>query len=652
VSVPQVALARPPRQSGRVRHVGAWLGAGWLVVVVLLSLTVQWWSSWGVNQQDITDVLKGPSATHWLGTDDLGRDVLTRLFASGATTIGTALLAVAVAFAIGVPVALIAAEREGWSEKGLSRVAEILLSLPSTVVLLAVVGVFGTRLAIVMTVLGVLLSAAVYRVMLGSARSAHRELYVDAARVDGLTVWRVNLRHIVPTLLPTIAVQASLLFAVSLLIESGLAFLGFGPSPPAPSWGAMIALASTNIYGDPWLMVPTGLVLALTVMSANAIGDGLGRRARQGAQAVPAASEAVARSTAASSDARDEDLARDGEDSILWASDLVVSVEGGPDLVTGVSLALPPGRVLGLVGESGCGKTMTALALLGLCPPGVRVTSGSVEVAGQAMDSLSEKGRRQVLGRVISYVSQEPTVALDPMFSVGYQLTQPIRRMRGVSRSEARVIAADLLARVGIVDPRLVLKRYPHQLSGGMAQRVAIALALSGSPQILVADEPTTALDVTVQAELLSLFRSLVADTGLAIMLVTHDLGVVADVCDDVAVMYAGQVVERGTVREVLDRPRHPYTQALLSADPHVANADGPPTRLPTIAGQVPPPEAWTPHCRFAPRCEHARAACAVPVALVRQGDVLVRCVRSAELDEARHPVGAHVNDGGARGDH
>jgi peptide/nickel transport system permease protein len=214
------------------------------------------------------------------------------------------------------------------------------------------------------------------------------------------------------------------------------------------------------------------------------------------------------------------------------------------------------------------------------------------------------------------------------VFSIGYQLTQPIRRFRGVGRAQARRIAEELLGQVGIVDARRMLRSYPHQLSGGMAQRVCIALALTGSPKLLIADEPTTALDVTVQAEILSLLRSLVQARGLSVVLVSHDLGVIADLCDEVAVMYAGQVVESGTVADVLGQPTHPYTAALLGANPHVADGLPVPERLPSIPGTVPAPADWPGGCRFAGRCSLATDACAEPVPATRaHGSGSVRCV-------------------------
>jgi peptide/nickel transport system permease protein len=334
--------------------------------------------------------------------------------------------------------------------------------------------------------------------------------------------------------------------------------------------------------------------------------------------------------------------AADGE---LIVEDLVLGVDGGPALVTGVSLRVQPGRVMGLVGESGCGKSVTSYAILGLLSPGLSVRSGRIQWGATDLAQADEQTLSKVRGHDIAFISQEPSRALDPMFTIGWQLAVTIKRLRGVNSGEAKRIAAQLLEDVGIVDAPRVLKSYPHQISGGMAQRVAIALALSGSPRLLVADEPTTALDVTIQAEILGLLRGLIADRGMSIILVTHDLGVVADLCDDVSVMYAGQIVETGSVRDVLVRPEHPYTMALLAADPHaIIDFEGT-TRLASIPGQVPLPGSWTTGCRFAQRCRFARDECltAIPLGARAEGVGGVRCIRRDEVrgrqEEWRQPV-------------
>jgi len=637
----------PPAQRRGIpsflRRPGAALGVGWLVFLVIASFTAPLWRPYEVDEQDLAHRLEGPSAAHWLGTDPNGRDILSRIFTAGAEPLLVSTLTVLVAFGIGVPLALMAAQRGRRTEQVTSRLTEIVMALPSTILLLAVIGVIGIKIYLVMGILGILIAAVVYRIMLGVAQSVRQRLYVDAARVNGLGSLAVNLRHVLPGMATVIAVQAAQLFGIALLIQSGLAFLGFGPAEPQPSWGVMIQQASQHIYDAPWLMVPTGLVLALTVVSVNELADAIAGKVTAEKVRPRRRIRVVASTASAPAD----------PGAVLELRDLSVAVDDGPQLVTGVSFTLRPGRVLGLVGESGCGKTMTARSLLGLLPDGVSVSGGSILWQGRELVGLSDRELNRIRGREIAMISQEPMVALDPMFSIAYQLTQPIRRFRGVGRAEARTIAAELLRNVGIVDAERVLKSYPHQLSGGMAQRVCIALALTGEPKLLIADEPTTALDVTVQAEILSLLRALVRDTGLSVVVVSHDLGVVADICDDVAVMYAGEVVESGSAVAVLDDAAHPYTMALLGANPHVPDGEPVPVRLASIPGTVPAPGSWPTGCRFATRCQFAQEQCTVPFVSLpaHGGDITtgsVRCIRVEELARANatwdaDDVGAEV---------
>ncbi|MCY1676278.1 dipeptide/oligopeptide/nickel ABC transporter permease/ATP-binding protein [Pseudarthrobacter sp. SL88] len=617
---------------------GAVAGLLWLAALVVASLTAPLWLPFKTEDQDFTAVLSGPTAAHWLGTDELGRDILSRIFAAAAGTLGTSLITVIVGVGLGTLLAMAAAGAER-TEAVISRITEVMMSLPGTVIILAVIGAVGTNIPLIMAILGILMSAGIYRVVLGQAKSLQSQLYVDAAKVDGLSPVGISVRHVLPGLANTIVVQAALIFAVGMLIQAGLAFIGFGPPLPQPSWGGMIQGASQHVYDAPWMMVPTGAVLALTVLSANAIGNALGKAPNAAAPHLPSAAarrhraQAVA-AIAAAPAPKDADAQEAPGNGTLSVRNLSVGVDNGVGLVTGVSFDVAPGTVLGLVGESGCGKTMTALSLLGLLPSGVSVSGGQILWNGRNLAAATDKDMEGIRGRDIALISQEPMRALDPMFTVGYQLTAAIRRLRGMGKAEARTEARNLLEKVGIVDAQRILKTYPHQISGGMAQRVAIALALSGQPRLLVADEPTTALDVTVQAEILSLLRALVKDTGMSVVMVTHDLGVVADICDQVAVMYAGQVVENGKTAAILDNPRHPYTLALLAADPHANDADNMPERLATIQGQVPQPKDWPTGCRFAARCQFAGSACKDPVPLLASGtgEGLVRCVKADQL--------------------
>jgi peptide/nickel transport system ATP-binding protein len=282
--------------------------------------------------------------------------------------------------------------------------------------------------------------------------------------------------------------------------------------------------------------------------------------------------------------------------------------DGPVDVVRGVSFRVEEGETLALVGESGCGKTITALSLMRLLPdPPARVTSGQVMLAGEDLQTLSENEMRALRGDRVSMVFQEPLTSLDPVFTIGDQILEAISAHRKVSRQEARDMAVAILQEVQIPSPERRLDDYPHQLSGGMRQRVMIAMALVLDPRVLIADEPTTALDVTIQAQILDLIRAQQEQRRLAVLLITHNLAVVSQVADRVAVMYAGEIVEEAPTTTIFGEPRHPYTQGLLSSIP---SANGDRKRLYTIPGRVPDPRLLPPACLFAPRCPYAIPRC------------------------------------------
>jgi peptide/nickel transport system ATP-binding protein len=296
---------------------------------------------------------------------------------------------------------------------------------------------------------------------------------------------------------------------------------------------------------------------------------------------------------------------------ILSVRDLSVGVardDGYRPIVDGVSFDLAPGEILGLVGESGSGKSVTCRALMRLLP-GTRlgITGGSIRLEGQELTGLDEAAMRKVRGGAIGMIFQNPSSHLDPVMTIGDQIAETIRFHQGVSRREARGQAVEVLRQVGIPDPAARAGSYPHEFSGGMRQRAMIAVALACGPRVLIADEPTTALDVTVQAQILRLLMELRDRNGLSIIFITHDLGVVAQTCDSIAVMYGGRLAEMGPKREVIRNPRHPYTAGLIRCQPGSA-AEG--KYLETIAGQPPAPDAMPPGCRFHPRCPRAGAPC------------------------------------------
>jgi oligopeptide/dipeptide ABC transporter ATP-binding protein len=281
--------------------------------------------------------------------------------------------------------------------------------------------------------------------------------------------------------------------------------------------------------------------------------------------------------------------------------------------VDGISFSLERGRTLALVGESGCGKSLTSLALLRLIPQPGRISGGSIRLGGEELTTLSERGMRAVRGGRIGMVFQDPMTSLNPVLRAGDQIAEAVRAHKAVSWKAARDRALALLTEVGMPDPARRLSEYPHQLSGGMRQRVMIAIALAAEPEILVADEPTTALDVTVQAQILELLERLQRERHMAIMLISHDLGVVAGRADHVCVMYAGQIVESAPTAQLFSQPSHPYTQGLFASVPSMT---GPRGRLTPIHGSVPAPSAWPSGCRFAPRCPHRFEPCGAMPAL------------------------------------
>jgi peptide/nickel transport system ATP-binding protein len=300
--------------------------------------------------------------------------------------------------------------------------------------------------------------------------------------------------------------------------------------------------------------------------------------------------------------------------------------------VDDISLDVSKGETLGVVGESGSGKTVTAQSILRIVPSPGKIVDGTIEFEGKNLLELGEKQMQRIRGKEIAYVPQDPTTTLDPVYRVGEQLSEVIMRHHNISKRDALAKATDLLRNVEIPDPDIRINQYPHELSGGTKQRIAIARALAGDPALLLADEPTTALDVTIQAQILDLLKELKNKLNLAMVLITHDMGIVAEVCDRVTVLYAGQVCETGTVGQVFEKPKHPYTQALLTSVPNLALRK---EKLSVIPGNVPNLIQPPPGCRFHPRCQYAQQICIdkVPELEPIGEGRLVHCFRWKELD-------------------
>ncbi|MBY0689092.1 dipeptide ABC transporter ATP-binding protein [Microbacterium marinilacus] len=543
---------------------------GSLILVLVVAVTLApWVAPFSPTQQDLAHMLSGPTLLHPLGTDDLGRDVLSRLLYGGRVTLVGVVEALAVFLAVGVTLGLAAGMSRGIVDVIVTRLAEVLLSVPAFIILLVTLSILPGNMAVAMAALGVLTSPLLIRVVRGTTRTVRGELFVRGARTMGLTETQITVRHVLPRLAGPIIVQATVFSGVVITSETGLGYLGFGVQLPAPSWGNMVQTASENITRGPWLLIPTGAVIIVTIMSIMLVGDSVRdavaerwtgssrkrHRARHGGRA--AASQTPARGVIS--------------EAMLEVIGLTIVVDGpagSTTLVENVSFRVERGETLCLVGESGSGKSVTSLALLGLSR-GTRVVAGRIVVDGTEVVAGDEATMRRLRTRLFGYITQDPQPSLDPSMRVGDLLAQLVRLHQGSGTRAARAEAISLLERVQIADPQAVARRYPHQLSGGMAQRIVIAAALSARPKILIADEPTTALDVTVQAEILALLHRLrEQEDSMSLLLVTHDWGVVADIADRVIVLRDGEIVEQASAHDVFTMPEHPHTRAMLAADP------------------------------------------------------------------------------------
>lgn len=599
-----------------------------LATLLVSALFAEWLAPYDPLSQNLISALQNPSAEHWLGTDDLGRDVLSRMIYGGRIAVIAACEATGLAVLIGVPIGLFVGYRGGWWDWITMRVVEAIVSIPGIMVAIVIIAILGTGLHRAMFALGILYSTAFLRLARSIVLIEREEVYVKSARVVGASPTRILIRHIFLNIAPPLIVQVSLTVGAVLLAEAGLSFIGIGVQPPQASWGTMLNTAAAYMELNAFLAVPPGLAIVMTVLAVNLLGDILRDSIGRGVRMPPVArSKNVAPVQFANCPSM---IARKDDVLLVEGLEVLISPKGGAEVpvVTDMSFRIAKGETLGLVGESGSGKTVTGLALMGLIGAGGRTTKGRVVLNGTDLLNLPPRQLEIARGNDIAMVFQDPTTSLNPAFTVGNQIAEVLRVKQGLSKRAAWDRAVELISRVGISRPSQRAGFYPHELSGGMAQRIAIARALSCDPKLLIADEPTTALDVTVQQEILDLFRDLQDDFGMAMLFVTHDLAVAADVCDRISVMYCGEIVEAAPVDDLFAAPQHPYTSGLLSAMPHGSSGTPP---LPVIPGSVPIPGHWPTGCRFAARCAYAAKACDHPVQLIGDGR-LNRCVLAKEI--------------------
>ncbi len=580
--------------------VGVTASAGLLAVIVLAIVGPIIWSG-DASRIDILHASQGSSSAHWLGTDALGRDIFDRVLVATRLSVSLAVLAAGLGAAIGVPLGAVPAlVGAGRISRLITAFINLTVAFPALLVAIfvaAIVGV-GSHGAVV----GIAVAIAPYFARLSQTLSSSvaGSEYIAAARMLGVRPLRLLTRHVLPNIAEPLLITMTIAIGDALLSLAGLSFLGLGVQPPQYDWGRMLNEGLDRIYVTP--VVALGPAAAITIgaltfalfgeVLAKAAGAGGARRWARG-ELGSLASPAPAQPSAA---------------DILAVDDLTVSFPGGAVPVRNVSLRVAPGEILGIVGESGSGKTLTAMAVADLLPATAHLSASRLSLFGVDPRTLSASARRRLLGRSLAVVYQDPMSALNPALRVGRQVGEVSEVHHGLSKRDARERAIERLRSVRIGNADVRVRQYPHEFSGGMRQRAVIAMGLMAEPKLIIADEPTTALDVTVQQQILRLLRDVTESSSAAAILISHDVAVVSQLCARVVVMYAGRVVEEIDVETLVAGPAHPYTAALVAAVPTMESDRARP--LASIAGRAPTPYDDAPGCPFAPRCPRATDLC------------------------------------------
>jgi len=579
---------------------------GTLVIIAIFAPLIAPYDSSSTESARIGDIYNPPSAAHLLGTDDAGQDIFSNFIFGSRVSIIVGIFASFISLIIGGALGLIAGFYGGRTDNVMMRFTDIMLVIPDLPLIVVLIALTKPSLLNIILVVGLLGWTTTARVVRSQTLAVKSRKFVLRARAIGAGNRHIISRHILPLVLPILVVQAVLVVSNAVLIESTLSFLGLG-DPSTLSWGQMLNYAfgrGAMSVGAWWALAAPGIGIVWVVLGLTLLGQGLEQvlNPRLETHHLTPGRLAIQKNT---------DIKVPKENVLLEIQNLSINYVTDNDkpparAVENISFTLNEGELIGLVGESGCGKTTLMLSLLRLLPSAGQIVDGRVFFKGRDLTALSEKELNTVRWSEISIVFQGAMNALNPVRTVGDQISEAIiKHIPAFPRPMIPARVTELLDLVGIAADQK--EQYPHQYSGGMRQRAMIAMALACNPKIIIADEPTTALDVMIQAQILELLDALRKKLGLAIIFVTHDLGVVAEICDKVLVMYGGVTAEYADVDTIYNSPRHPYTQELVKAFPDLTK---PKKKLISIPGYPPRLDALPPGCRFAPRCPAAFARC------------------------------------------
>ncbi|TVQ95121.1 MAG: ATP-binding cassette domain-containing protein [Chromatiaceae bacterium] len=553
------ALRRDPLGAVLLALVGA------LVLLCLLAPVV---TRTDPTATDFARMLMPPSTGNWLGTDDFGRDVFARLLFGGRTSLAVAAVAVVIVMGIGVVVGIAAGYFGGVVDLVLGKLIDVLLAFPRLVLAIAVAALMGGGITSLIVAISAVAWPAYARILRAFTLQVANEGYVQAARTLGTPVWRILGGHVALNLIGPILVLAMLDLGNLILAISALSFLGLGVAPPAPEWGAMLNEGRALMEIAPWMVVAPGMAIFLVVLSANYFAD-IARDSTEG-RAVHGPRDWIAWRRPRAAPA--PPLPAAATAPLLAFEGVTVDVVDprspycGRRILHGVGLSVGPRECVGLIGESGSGKSTLAMLAMGLTRPPLALTGGTVRLSGRDTAAWRWDDWRRVRGCHVGLVNQDPLSALNPVLTIGEQIGEAMAAHDAVPPDARPARLREVVDEVGL--PASVVGRYPHELSGGMRQRVVIAMAIVNRPALLIADEPTTALDVSTQRRILDLIRDLGQHYGLGVLFVSHDLRVIARVADRVVILREGRVVETGATAAVFAVPREAYTRALMAAIP------------------------------------------------------------------------------------